>query len=149
MKVYHSIEEFKGVQNPVVTTGTFDGVHLGHQKIISRLNEIAKQENGETVLLTFHPHPRKVLFPDDDGIKMINTQPEKIQLLEKFGIDHLIIYPFTKEFSRLTSIAFVRNILVNQIKTKCNIVPSLCSNVIFFIIPCCIKIGYISKQSVI
>lgn len=118
MKVYTSIEDFNDVRNPVVTTGTFDGVHVGHQKIIARLKEVAKEENGETVLLTFYPHPRMVLFPEDNELKLINTQQEKIELLEKYGIDHLIIYPFTKDFSRLTSVEFVRNILVNKIKTK-------------------------------
>lgn len=125
MKVYTSLEDFKDVKNPVVTTGTFDGVHLGHQKIISRLKDVAKpthpsgaEETGETVLLTFYPHPRMVLFPDDNELKLINTQQEKIELLQTYGIDHLIIYPFTKEFSRLTSVEFVRNILVNKIKTK-------------------------------
>jgi len=108
----------KNVKNPVVTTGTFDGVHLGHQKIISRLKDVARENNGETVLLTFFPHPRMVLFPEDNDLKLISTQDEKIELLEKYGIDHLIIHPFTKEFSRLTSIEFVRNILVNSIKTK-------------------------------
>lgn len=118
MKVYTNIEDFKDVKNPVVTTGTFDGVHLGHQKIITRLKEAAKESDGETVLLTFYPHPRMVLFPDDNELKLLNTQQEKIELLEKYGVDHLIIYPFTKEFSRLTSVEFVRNILVNKIKTK-------------------------------
>lgn len=118
MKVYHSIEEFKNVKNPVVTTGMFDGVHLGHQKIITRLKEIARLHNGETVLLTFYPHPRMVLFPDDNELELLNTQQEKIELLEKYGIDHLIIYPFTKEFSRLSSVEFVRNVLVNSIQTK-------------------------------
>lgn len=118
MKVYTNIADFKNVKNPIVTTGTFDGVHLGHQKIISRLKDVAKQEQGETVLLTFYPHPRMVLFPDDNELKLLNTQEEKIKLLENYGIDHLIIYPFTKEFSRLTSVEFVRNILVNSIHTK-------------------------------
>ena len=118
MKVYTNIEDFKNVKNPVVTTGTFDGVHLGHQKIISRVQEVAQQNAGETVLLTFYPHPRMVLFPDDNELKLLSTQQEKIELLEKCGVDHLIIYPFTKEFSRLTSVEFVRNILVNRIKTK-------------------------------
>lgn len=118
MKVYTNIEDFKDVKNPIVTTGTFDGVHLGHQKIISRLKEVAQKHQGETVLLTFYPHPRMVLFPDDNELKLLNTQQEKIQLLEKYGVDHLIVYPFTKEFSRLTSVEFVRNILVNSIHTK-------------------------------
>src|SRR3981081_812382 len=118
MKVYNKIEDFKNVKDPVVTTGTFDGVHLGHQKIITRLKEIAQNCGGETVLLTFYPHPRMVLFPDDNELKLLNTQEEKIKLLENYGVEHLIIYPFTKEFSRLTSVEFVRNILVNRIKTK-------------------------------
>lgn len=118
MKVYTNIEDFEGIKNPVVTTGTFDGVHLGHQKIISRLKEAAKEQDGETVLLTFYPHPRMVLFPEDNELKLLNTQQEKIELLRQYGVDHLIIYPFSKEFSRLTSVEFVRNILVNKIKTK-------------------------------
>jgi riboflavin kinase / FMN adenylyltransferase len=118
LKVYNDIIDFKDVKNPVVTTGTFDGVHLGHQKIINRLKDVAREENGETVLITFYPHPRMVLFPEDNDLKLINTQEEKIELLEQYGIDHLIIIPFTKEFSRLTSVEFVRNILVNQIRTK-------------------------------
>lgn len=118
MKVYNNIEDFKDVKNPVVTTGTFDGVHLGHQKIISRLKEAAQEQDGETVMLTFYPHPRMVLFAEDNELKLLNTQEEKLELLEKYGVDHLIVYPFTKEFSRLTSVEFVRNILVNKIKTK-------------------------------
>ncbi len=118
MKVYHHIDEFAGAKNAVVTTGTFDGVHTGHQVIIRRLNEIAAKENGESVLLTFYPHPRMVLFPDDIDLKLLTTQDEKIALLEKYGIRHLIIQPFTKEFSRLTSLQFIREILVNKIKTK-------------------------------
>lgn len=118
MKVYTDIEQFKGVKFPVVTSGTFDGVHLGHRQIINRLKEIAKVAGGETVLLTFYPHPRMVLFPDDNELKLLNSQEEKVKLLEKLGIDHLIIYPFTKEFSRLTSVKFIRDILVNKIHTK-------------------------------
>lgn len=118
MKVYTNIDDFIGIKNPIVTTGTFDGVHVGHQKIIARLKALAKEVDGETVLLTFYPHPRMVLFPEDNELQLINTQAEKIERLEQYGIDHLIIYPFTKEFSRLSSVEFVRNILVNTIKTK-------------------------------
>jgi riboflavin kinase/FMN adenylyltransferase len=117
MKIYTDISKFKNVLNPVVTTGTFDGVHLGHQKIFERLREIAKKENGETVLLTFYPHPRMVLFPEDDQLRLLTTEKEKSRLLEEQGIDHLIIYPFTKQFSRLSSVEFVRNILINEIHT--------------------------------
>lgn len=117
MEVYHGIENFKEIAYSVVTTGTFDGVHLGHMTIINRLKEVAKKQHGETVLLTFFPHPRMVLQEDND-LKLINTLQEKIILLEKAGIDHLIIQPFTKEFSRLTSLEFVRDLMVNKIGTK-------------------------------
>tara|TARA_B100000886_G_scaffold335992_1_gene293974 strand:- start:12890 stop:13837 length:948 start_codon:yes stop_codon:yes gene_type:complete len=117
LKVYHSISDFQNVSRPILTTGTFDGVHFGHKIIIDRLKEIAKNQNGETVLLTFSPHPRMVLFPDDHNLQLINTMDEKIKLLEKAGIDHLIIYPFTKAFSRTTSMQFVRDIIVNELKT--------------------------------
>ena len=73
LKVYHKIEDFKQVKNLVATVGTFDGVHVGHQEIIGKLKEVAKQTDGETLLLTFFPHPRMVLFPDDDSLKLINT----------------------------------------------------------------------------
>ena len=97
--------------------GTFDGVHKGHKVIIKRLKEIASRYKGESVLLTFYPHPRMVLQPDND-LKLLNTIEEKTALLEKAGIDHLIIHPFDQRFSRLSSIEFVRDILVKQLCTK-------------------------------
>jgi riboflavin kinase/FMN adenylyltransferase len=118
MKIYHSIQEFKTLKNAVVTIGTFDGVHIGHQKIIARLLEIAAETGGEVVLLTFFPHPRMVLFPDDNDLVLLNTLEEKIMLLGKYGVQHLLIHPFSREFSRTTSTEFVRNILVNKIGTK-------------------------------
>ena len=118
MKVYKHLSEFKPINNAVVTTGTFDGVHIGHQKIIHRVKEIAHQIAGQSVIITFHPHPRLVLFPEDNHLKMLNTLPEKIKLLEASGIAHLIIIPFTKEFSRLSSVDFIQQILVDQIGTK-------------------------------
>ncbi len=117
MKVYFSLEDFTPLNNAVVTTGTFDGVHLGHKKILNQLNRVAQQSGGESVLLTFNPHPRLVLQPDAD-LRMINSQAEKIELLKKTGLNHLIIHPFTKEFSRTSSLDFVRNILVNSIGAK-------------------------------
>ena len=118
MKVYDRLSDFKKLHNAVVTTGTFDGVHFGHKKIISRLQDIANAESGETVIITFHPHPRLVLFPDDNNLRLLNTQEEKIELLKNCGIQHLVIIPFDKEFSRISSLDFVRNILVNQIGAK-------------------------------
>ena len=118
MKVYQSILEFSSVPFAVVTIGTFDGVHAGHQKIISRLTELSKSNKGETVVLTFFPHPRMVLQPDDNELKMITTMDEKIELLRNAGIDHLIIQSFSKEFSRISATEFVRDILVNRIGTR-------------------------------
>lgn len=115
MKVYYSIEEFESISNSAVTTGTFDGVHSGHQVIINQLKNAAKKINGESIVLTFFPHPRMVLYPDDNELRLLNTIDERIELLEKAGIDHLIIHPFSKKFSRLSSTEFVRDILVNQL----------------------------------
>ncbi len=114
MKVYYHLDEFKKPNKTVVTTGTFDGVHVGHQKIISRLVDVAKITEAESVILTFFPHPRMVLNQDLD-IKLIQTLKERIRELGNTGLDHLIIHPFSKEFSRLSSLEFVRNILVNQL----------------------------------
>lgn len=118
MKIYNSIENFVTIDKAVVTIGTFDGVHRGHQMLIKRMKEIAKIEKGETVLLTFFPHPRMVLYPETENLVLINTMDEKISLLKKFGIDHLIIHPFTKEFSQLSSEDFIKDIIVKKIGTK-------------------------------
>ncbi len=118
VKVYKNISEVNFVKNAVLTTGTFDGVHLGHQKIINRLNEVANSFDGQSVVLTFYPHPRMVLYADDNDIKLLSTLEEKISLLEKAGVKHLIIHPFDKKFARLSSLEFVRDILVNKLHTK-------------------------------
>lgn len=118
MKIYHSIDDFIKLDNAVVTSGTFDGVHMGHQKILQRLKEIAEKFNGETVVITFWPHPRLVLYPDDKSLKVLNTFEEKAALLKEQGIQHLLRIPFTKEFSQISSQQFIDNILVKQIGTK-------------------------------
>lgn len=117
MKEHKGAHAFKSDHPTVVTIGTFDGVHAGHQKIIERLVNEAKMSNLESVILTFFPHPRMVLQKDSD-IKLINTIEERKQILEKSGIDHLIIHPFTYQFSRLTALEFVRDILVNKLNAK-------------------------------
>lgn len=118
MRVYKSLDEFSPLSHAVVTQGTFDGVHIGHQKIIERLGNIAAQKQGETVLLTFFPHPRMVLQPEDNQLRLLHTEDEKIEHLAKAGIDHLLIIPFTKEFSRQTSLQFVRDVLVDKVGIK-------------------------------
>ena len=118
MQVYRSIEEFSKIKNLVLTTGTFDGVHLGHQKIIHAIKELARYREGESALLTFDPHPRKVLHAEEGGIELLTTLDEKVALLAKLGLDHLIIHPFTEAFSKLSSLNFIRDILVNQLDVK-------------------------------
>jgi riboflavin kinase / FMN adenylyltransferase len=118
MKIYHGIDDFTKLDFAVVTSGTFDGVHVGHQKILSRLREMAVKHGGETVVITFWPHPRLVLHPEDESLKLLNTFEEKAELMKQQGIHHLVRIPFTKEFSQLTSEQFIRNILVEKIGTR-------------------------------
>jgi riboflavin kinase / FMN adenylyltransferase len=118
VRVFRDLKEFERLPNAIVTTGTFDGVHAGHQKIIENLQSIAASEGGESVLLTFYPHPRLVLFPEDNDLKLLNTLEEKIILLEKTGVDNLIIHPFTQAFSRYTATQYVENILIESIGVK-------------------------------
>lgn len=118
MKIYTQLSDFKKLANAVVTIGTFDGVHFGHQKIIKRLCELAKSSGGESVLLTFFPHPRMIIDPENQELKMINTVDEKAQILASLGVDHLIITPFTRDFSNLSANEYIKNILVDAIGTK-------------------------------
>jgi riboflavin kinase/FMN adenylyltransferase len=118
MKIYNHIDEFYKIDGAAVTIGTFDGVHLGHQKIISRLQTLAKRTGAETVVLTFFPHPRMILHPEDVNIRLISTMVEKAQQLDKLGIDHLIITPFTRDFSNLSPQEYIKNMLVDKIGMK-------------------------------
>jgi riboflavin kinase / FMN adenylyltransferase len=118
VKVYYNLADFKALKNAVVTSGTFDGVHLGHQKILQILRETAKKTGGESVVLTFWPHPRVVVSKDSQDLKLLSTIDEKIELLEQQGVDHLLVIPFTREFSELSSEEYVKDILLKQIGTK-------------------------------
>ena len=117
MEEHKGANSFSSERQTVVTIGTFDGVHAGHRKIIDRLVNSAHANNLDSVVLTFFPHPRMVL-QKESNIKLINTIEERKQLLEQTGIDHLVIHPFTHQFSRLTALEFVRDILVNKLKAK-------------------------------
>lgn len=118
MKIYNNLAEFKRLDHAVVTIGTYDGVHFGHRKIISRLCDLAKSNGGESVILTFFPHPRLIIDPENQDLKMINTIEEKAEMLEKLGVDHLIITPFTRDFSNLSPDEYIREILVDTIGLK-------------------------------
>jgi riboflavin kinase/FMN adenylyltransferase len=116
MKIHTDLASFKGVKRPILTTGTFDGVHLGHQVILDRLRAVARREEGETVLFTFHPHPRMVLYPNDNDLRLLNTQAEKHALLEAAGLDHLLVIPFSRSFSRMHALDYVRDVLVDALR---------------------------------
>ena len=118
MQVYYGIADFKIVKNAVVTSGTFDGVHLGHQKILARLREITTASAGESVVITFWPHPRTVVSSDSSNLKLLSTIDEKIELLAYNGVQHLLIIPFTRQFSELSSEDFIQQILIDTIGTK-------------------------------
>lgn len=113
MTVYTNIQDLPFFNNGVITIGTFDGVHFGHQQILALMKSAAKQVNGETVIITFHPHPRKIIGANKAPIYLLNTLDEKINLLEKYGIDHLIIIPFTEKFSQQTAENYIADFLVN------------------------------------
>ena len=117
MKRFNNINEFNCKKSTIITIGTFDGVHLGHQKILKKLNVEAENNRLESSVLTFFPHPRTVLNPDS-SLKLINTIEERISLFKKSKIDNLIVHPFTKNFSELDSEDYVKNILVDQLRAK-------------------------------
>ena len=118
MNIYHSLDSFHRLECAVVTSGTFDGLHIGHKKILSRLKEISSQCGGESTVLTFWPHPRMVVSEDSQDLQLLSTIDEKIELFSQMGIQHLAIIPFTRAFSELSSDDFIRQILVDKIGTK-------------------------------
>ncbi len=120
MRIFNNFDEAAGIRNPVITTGSFDGVHIGHRTIINRLKMLAEKYDGESVLITFDPHPRKVLYPETSGkdLKLINSREEKLMMLEKAGLDNLIIVNFTLEFSKTTSEQFVRDLLHEKLQAR-------------------------------
>ena len=117
MKVYNSIAAYKKTKPSIVTIGTFDGLHVGHQKILKQLYKTALTNELESILVSFFPHPRMVL-QKESSLKLLNTIKERMQMIEKTGISNLIVQPFTREFSRLSALDFVRDVLVNQLHIK-------------------------------
>lgn len=114
MKVYYNIDQLPLFHHAVITIGTFDGVHIGHRQIIDKLRQQAKAINGQTVIITFDPHPRKVISSALPGIRLINTLEEKIELLDQLGIDHLVVVPFTTVFANQQAEDYVQHFLVNK-----------------------------------
>ena len=118
MQIHKGLQHLPNFKNAVLTIGTYDGVHFGHQQIIKRLNDIAAEINGESILLTFHPHPRLILNPNDNKLKLISTIDEKEELLEKYGLNHLVIVEFSKEFASMEADEYVEKILINNFHPK-------------------------------
>ncbi|MEQ9307658.1 MAG: riboflavin biosynthesis protein RibF, partial [Marinoscillum sp.] len=118
MKIVENLDDFEAPKYSVVTSGTFVGVHVGHQKILRKIVQRAQSRGGKSIVLTFWPHPRFVLKKDADALRLLTTFEEKAQLLEENGIDYLVKIPFTKAFSELSSDQFIREILVDKLNTQ-------------------------------
>ncbi|RBL88745.1 bifunctional riboflavin kinase/FAD synthetase [Chitinophaga flava] len=116
MQVHRDLKQLPEIRNAVITIGTFDGVHEGHRFIIQQLEQAAAECNGETVIITFDPHPREVLMPKPNNIRLLTTLPEKIALLEEAGVDHLVVVPFTKAFSELSAREYLEDFLIARFK---------------------------------
>lgn len=114
MKIFHSINDFKSTKKTILTLGTFDGVHIGHKKILEKVTQNIENGKYESLVLTFFPHPRMVL-QEQSEIKLLNTISEKVDLLEKIGIENLIIHPFDESFSKLTAQDFVKTVLIDKL----------------------------------
>ena len=114
MKVHYDIEQLPEFRNAIITIGTFDGVHMGHRQIIDKLKAEAKANDGETVIITFHPHPRKVVSSAILGIRLINTLSERIEILTRLGINHLVVVPFTEVFANQPAEDYIKNFLVDK-----------------------------------
>lgn len=118
MRVHRDLENLPAFQNAVITIGSFDGLHIGHQKILRKVKDLAIANGGESIAITFHPHPRQIVYPKDTSLKLITTTEEKIALFERYGVDHLVIVPFTIEFSQQSADEYIQRFLVQKFQPK-------------------------------
>lgn len=118
MRVFRDLNDLPEFKNSVITIGTFDGVHKGHQKLIERINFLARQNEGESIIITFHPHPRIVINPEDKSLRLLNTIEEKVSLLEMYGVDNVVIVPFSRDFSEQSAQDYISNFLVKNFRPK-------------------------------
>jgi len=114
MKVYKGLDELPDFGRPVITIGSFDGVHYGHQKLIEKIRSEAKANEAETVVITFDPHPRQIVYPNDNSLQLLSTIEEKIALFDNFGIDHLVIVPFTVAFSQQSADEYIEKFIIQK-----------------------------------
>lgn len=122
MKVFNDLNDLPAFRNAVITIGSFDGVHSGHQKILEQVKDKARAIDGESIVITFHPHPRLVVYPKDNSLKLINTIDEKVDLLEKYGVDHVVVVPFTIEFSQQSADEYIEKFLIEKFNPKCIVI---------------------------
>ncbi|MCB0581789.1 MAG: adenylyltransferase/cytidyltransferase family protein, partial [Phaeodactylibacter sp.] len=118
MRVFNDLKNLPPFRNAVVTIGSFDGVHLGHQQILKKVNDLANSVDGESIVITFHPHPRLVVYPKDDSMRLITTIEEKVQLMERYNVDNLVVAPFTIEFSQQSADEYIQKFLVEKFHPK-------------------------------
>jgi len=118
MRIFNNLNDLPDFRNAVVTIGSFDGVHSGHQMILKKVNSLAKNVRGESIVITFHPHPRQVIFPNDDSLRLITTIDEKVKLFERYNIDNVIVVPFTVEFSQQSADEYIEKFLVGKFQPK-------------------------------
>ena len=121
MKVYRHLNQLEPFRNAVVTIGTFDGVHKGHQTIIRAIIDKAKSLGGESVIITFHPHPRHIIDPDQ-RLAQLTSIEEKLQLLEMLGVDHVVVVPFSREFSEMSAEAYIEDFLIGKFRPACIVI---------------------------
>jgi len=114
MKIHYQLENLPRFRRAIITIGSFDGVHRGHQQLLARIRRLAERRGGESIVITFDPHPRSVLRPEDDSLRLLTTTPEKAACCEAAGIDHLVVVPFTMAFSQQTPEEYIRNFLVKH-----------------------------------
>lgn len=118
MRVFRDLSQLPGFKQSVITIGTFDGVHLGHQRLIERIKSLSKLTGGENIIITFHPHPRVVIHPEDKTLRLLNTVEEKIGLLEKYGVDNVVLVPFSRDFSEQTAESYISSFLVRSFQPR-------------------------------
>lgn len=118
MRVFNDLNDLPAFKNAVVTIGSFDGVHLGHQQILDRVKRLAQQSDGESIVITFHPHPRLVLYPEDNSLQLITSIDEKVSLIRHYGIDNVVVVPFTVEFSQQSADEYIQKFLVEKFNPR-------------------------------
>ncbi len=122
MRIFKDLNQLPAFNNAVITIGSFDGVHCGHQRILERINALARSIGGESIVITFHPHPRQIVYPQDDTLKILSTIEEKTFLLERYGVDNVVIVPFTVEFSQLSADEYIEKFLVGKFQPRCIVI---------------------------